>query len=198
MLKFNLNTDTFIKSKITAHQFLIALYMLHGKWDELETYLEQTFSVERVYSDLNWLWKKGFIMELTSDPAMIPKDYQPTLKFKELIHSKEELFDEFRREYPVKVTRPDGVIDYLRADQDTARRTYALLTKGDKQVHDHILKCLRFELKKRYADNSLNYMKRMNKWLFSREWESYEDEVDDSSSAATQNDGEVRYGTELG
>ena len=137
-------------------------------------------------------------MELTSDPAMIPRDYQITQKFKLLISSKEDFFDELYKEYPVKVIRTNGDVDYLRADRNTARRIYALLTKGDKQVHVHIIKCLRFEVKKRYANNSLNYMKRLNKWLSSREWESYEDEVGDSSSVATRNEGELRYGTGLG
>ena len=137
-------------------------------------------------------------MELTSGPTMIPKNYQTTLKFKELVSGRDDFFDELYKEYPVKVMRPDGVVDYLRADRETSRHIYALLTKGDKQVHDHILKCLRFEIKKRYANNSFNYMKRINKWLSSREWESYEDEVDDLSSAATRNEGEMRYGTGLG
>jgi len=194
----NINTDTFIESKINAHQFLIGLYMSQGKWDDLETYLEQTFSVERVNSDLNWLWKKGFLMELTPGLATIPRDYQVSLRFRELISSRDDLFDEFYKEYPVKTIRPDGVVDYLRADKETSRRIYALLTKGDKQVHDHIIKCLRFEVKKRYASSNLGFMKRMNKWLSSREWESYEDEVDNSTSAATRNDEEIRYGTELG
>jgi len=137
-------------------------------------------------------------MELTSGPAMIPTDYQISPTFKELISSKGDLFDELYSEYPVKVIRTNGDVDYLRADRETARRIYALHVKGDKTVHDHIIKCLRFEVKKRYANSSLNYMKRLNKWLSSREWESYEDEVDDLSSAATRNEGESRYGTELG
>ena len=136
-------------------------------------------------------------MELTPGSATIPRDYQVTLNFKDLIN-KDDLFDELYNEYPVKVIRPDGNLDYLRADRKASRGIYALLTKGDKQVHDHIIKCLRFELKRRYANNSLNYMKRLNKWLSSREWESYEDEVDDLSSAATRNEGEMRYGTGLG
>jgi hypothetical protein len=193
----NINTDTLLQSKLTAHQFLIALYMSQGKFGDLEAYLEQTSSVERVNSDLDWLWKKGFIMELSFGPATIPTDYQVTRNFLDLISSKEDFFDELYREYPVKVIRPDGATDYLRADRQTSKRIYALFTKGDKQVHDHIMNCLRFELRKRRASNSLNYMKRLTKWLSSREWESYEDEVNESS-AATNNEGEHRYGTELG
>ena len=196
----NVNTDTLLKSKLTAHQFAIAWFISQEKYQELETYLKETFSIDRVHEDLNWLWKQGFLMELSFGPAMIPKDYMTTPKFTELVSANGggDLFDEFYREYPIKVVRPNGDVDYLRADRESSRRIYAHLTKGDKQIHVHIIKCLRHEVKKRYANGSLNYMKRLNKWLSTREWESYEDEVDDLSSAATRNEGETRYGTEFG
>ena len=192
----NVNIETLLQSKITAHQYLIVLFISQGKYNELQTYLEQTFSEEHVRADLDWLWKQGYLMELMSSPTMTPTNYQITGKFKQLI-SGGDFFEELYNEYPIKVIRVDGNVDYLRADKDTARRIYAALTRGDKQVHDHIMKCLRFDLKRRYANNTLNYMKRLNKWLSSREWESYEDEVEDSLSATT-NEEDTRYGTELG
>lgn len=194
----NLNTDTFFKSRINAHQFVIAMFILKNKLNDLEAYLERTFSVERVNSDLDWLWKQGFLMEFTPGPSMIPTDCHVTQKFRDLFYSNKDMFEEFYDEYPVKAVRPNGDIDYLRADKDTARHLYGLQVRGDKQVHDHIIRCLRYEVKNRYASSKLPYMKRLNKWLSTREWESYEDEVDDTSSAATRNEGEYRYGTELG
>jgi hypothetical protein len=194
----DINTDTLLESKLTAHQFMIAWYMLQNKYRDLETYLEQTSNENHVREDLDRLYKLGFLMELSLDPAMAPKDYQPTIQFKELFSEKGDFFKELYNEYPVKVIRPDGMTDYLRADRNSCERIYVHLTRGNKQVHDHIMKCLRYEINKRHSTGTINYMKRLNKWLSSREWESYEDEVDDLSSAATRNEGEHRYGTELG
>ena len=44
-----------------------------------------------------------------------------------------------------------------------------------------MLECLNFEVKTRKAGNSLQYMKRMSKWLLSEEWLLYADAMNDVS-----------------
>lgn len=192
----NINTDVLRESKLTPNQFLIAWYLFKKKPGELLEYYMLVSTEEDLRSQLDILYNKGYIFEQPYGEA----DYDPN-KLNVSKHftdtfSGDDFFQVFYEEYPVKSIRPNGDVDYLRADRNSSKQIYAILTKGDKQVHEHILKCLRYEVQRRTQSNSLNYMKRMNKWLASREWESYEDLVVNQSSA-TLNAKEGVYGSEL-
>ena len=50
-------------------------------------------------------------------------------------------------------------------------------TRNSIAIHQHILKCLRFEVNKRTKDGSMKFMVRMAKWLTAETWKSYEDEI---------------------
>jgi len=82
--------------------------------------------------------------------------------------------------YPKSVVRTDGVIDYLRTDQKHCKQMYLLLTKNERARHDHILKCLKFEVNKRIKDGSIKFMVRMSKWLSTESWKAYEDEINNT------------------
>ena len=65
-----------------------------------------------------------------------------------------------------------------------------MITKGQRAMHDHIIKCLRFEVDKRTRDGSMKFMVRMSKWLTSEAWTAYEDEITNPKKVKI-------YGTEI-
>jgi hypothetical protein len=68
---------------------------------------------------------------------------------------------------------------------------YLKITRDSSAVHQHILKCLNFEIEKRKREGSMKFMVRMSKWLTTEAWKSYEDEI----NKTTVN--RVEYGTDL-
>ena len=67
---------------------------------------------------------------------------------------------------------------------------YLLITKNNRAIHDHIIKCLRFEVNKRIKDGSMKFMVRMSKWISSEAWKAYEDEVNNTLNTES-------YGTDI-
>ncbi|GAG01937.1 unnamed protein product, partial [marine sediment metagenome] len=79
-------------------------------------------------------------------------------------------------------------------DLNRCRGIYYTKTLGSKLWHDHILKCLMFEIQEREKEGSMSYMKRLPNWLSSEEWKSYEERVEDSQSVTTE---EKSYGHDV-
>jgi hypothetical protein len=87
--------------------------------------------------------------------------------------------------YPLKVIRPDGSTDYLRSNVKVLKEQYKKIIKDNKDKHEFILKCLKFQIKEKTETGKLPYMKKLSKWLDNEEWKEYEDRVltqDDTSS----------------
>ena len=191
----DINTDFLINNKISANQFLLLSLLLADKRSILKDYLlMNNVSVEQINTDIAYLQEKGFLegnVEGLYDLTFI----RPTIKLRQLLNS-DDLFTEFLMTFPLKVTRNDGTLDYLRTDQSKARMLYLANTRGKKSIHDHILKCLKHEIKYREENGSMKYMKRMTSWLSSQEWESFEDQIDDLGNI-TFKDTDLGYGTEL-
>ena len=112
------------------------------------------------------------------------------LKTDEILKT-DDIFEELLEAYPSSVIRTDGVIDYLRTDQKSCKLLYIKTTKNSRASHEHILKCLNFEVEKRNRDGSMKFMPRMSKWLTQEAWKSYEDEINKSVIPVNT------YGTDL-
>ena len=102
-------------------------------------------------------------------------------------------FDEFYELYPAYITRNDGSKDYLRANVNKCRQQYNKIVGESKELHDHILSCLKAELSDKHRKGKMGFMKRMWKWLTSNEWEAYEEHLNDDYSTNTTQ----IYGTEI-
>ena len=102
-------------------------------------------------------------------------------------------FDEFYELYPAYITRNDGSKDYLRANVNKCRQQYNKIVGESKELHDHILNCLKAELSDKHRKGKMGFMKRMWKWLTSNEWEAYEEHLNDDYSTNTT----PVYGTEI-
>ena len=90
-----------------------------------------------------------------------------------------DFFDELYDIYPTFVVRTDGTRDYLRGAPSNCRKLYAKITGHSRSKHEHIKECLKFELSNRKQTNSMQYMKRMHKWLTSEEWLLYDEFMKD-------------------
>ena len=191
----DINTDFLINNKITANQFLIMSLILADKQSILKDYyLTNNGDANAILQDIEILQKKGFIEGTIVDGNNF--DNLKSSSFIKRLFITDDLFKEFLFTFPLKVTRTDGTVDYLRTDQSKAKMLYLAYTKNKKSIHDHILKCLKHEINFREQNGTMKYMKRMTTWLNSQEWESSEDQIDDLGEL-TYKDKDMGYGTEL-
>jgi predicted transcriptional regulator len=117
--------------------------------------------------------------------------YKETSKLVEIITGGKDKFEEFKAIYPTVVTRPDGTKGFLQGNSKKCRDYYNKLVKNDMRMHEHIIKCLNYEIQNKTMTGKLGYMKTMWKWLTNHEWEIFEEQVQDEPIT------EQLYGTEL-
>jgi flagellin-specific chaperone FliS len=192
-MMLEVSLDTLNRSKITAHQFLIAKLIMDKQFDELEKYLNNT-NCKDVASDLENLHKLGYISVYEYNDFKDLKNIRIMSSFLKEI-SGDNFFDELYNSFPVKVVRDGGITDYLRTDRYNSRKLYDMLVSKNRSKHEHILKCLKAEIDHRERTGSIRYIKRLYNWILSREWRSFEERVADSENV--QLDNIMIYGTEL-
>lgn len=169
------------------------MIMLKDKfYGHLKDYLTSTNSYDSFPDDLNILAQHTFVAypEKNRPYAFNTIVVQP--EFLQHLH-KDDIFDELADAYPVKVQRPDGVYSFLKKDKRLVKDLYYIITKSDRTVHDHIMKCLQTELAHREQTGGMQWMKTLSKWVQSKEWENFEDLVADGPSLKQTN----IYGTQL-
>lgn len=126
------------------------------------------------------------ILELVQNSLILEtKDSQgnrilnATDRLKDLTKEDKTLFDTFYEQFPVYVIRPDGTKGFLRANVNKCRKEYNKIVGRSKAMHEHLLKCLQYEIDSKMSTGRLGYMKTMWKWLTQREWEAIEDQMND-------------------
>ena len=115
--------------------------------------------------------------------------YQITDTTISAIKKPDTMFDEFYETFPVYVIRPDGTKGFLRANINKCRKEYNRIIGKSRAMHEHIMKCLRYELDNKMRTGKLGYMKTMWKWLTQHEWECYEEQLNINE--------EEQYGTSI-
>jgi len=179
------NTDTLIKADLTANQYLIS-YLIYQR--AYSAYDNLKFNSPQIVKDeLKELINKGFIFQ--TDTRM---GYSVTDKFLEYFGNKDQ-FNELLDHYPTYVIRPDGQKDFLRTDRAKNKKRYDNIVKRNKSKHQHIIKCLDFEIQFRKNTDSLKYMKKLSNWIESCEWEIWSERMELEPSLKKSN----TYGTEL-
>ena len=101
-------------------------------------------------------------------------------------------FDLFYEMYPIYVLRSDGSKAFLRTNKNKCRNLYNILTGGNNAMCEHINKCLQFEIDKKMKTGKMCYMKTMLRWLQDRQWETSDEEMNN-----TEQTKQSSYGTEL-
>jgi hypothetical protein len=163
--------------KLTPNEYFVITLIRQKEFDLLSNFLRTNFS----NTELENLFNKLIKLEYLTSTSYLQNyhDYSRcklSNKLYALIRT-EDLFEEFMEEFPKSVVRTDGVIDYLRTDQKHCKQLYMVLTKNNRASHDHIVKCLKFEIEKRIRDGSIKFMPRMSRWLSTESWKAYEDEI---------------------
>jgi len=105
----------------------------------------------------------------------------------------QDRFEEFYKEYPVSVKRPDGTKDFLRGDKARCRKIYMKTIGLSDAKHQKILNALKNEVADKKMDGKLPYMKRMSKWLAAEDW-LLADEIELDNRPIQK---ERAYGTEV-
>lgn len=183
------NTDVLIKHKINAHQFLIVTLLFQQKYDLLDEYLKTSNTYDSLKEDLIHLKESSLIHY---NPDLSPYNYKTIMVSIDGINllGNYNGFEEILNTYPLKVNRPDGKVAFLRQDRKNTEQIYTLIVKGDRSIHDHLVKCLKYEIDERTKTGSLKFMKTLYNWLADKEWKNYEDVVDYASSKIN----ETKYG----
>ena len=169
-----------LKYRLTADEYIIIQLLYDKKFDEYNQYLSNYSIVEKELL-FNRLYKSGLIKDTNQ-----PNEYKPEFieldNWANVMLAKGDYFDEFLQHYPTTITRPDGTKDYLRTDTNRCRLIYNRITKGNQALHNHIVECLKYEVRLKTSDGSMKYMKRMPKWLASEEWKISEQRMKDDKS----------------
>lgn len=143
-------------------------------------------------NEIQELVDSNIITVITSGDSKIYSISEDTRK-----HLKQDKswFDEFYEVFPVYVTRPDGTKGFLRSNVNKCRKEYNRIVGKSRAMHEHLIKCLQFEIDNKMITGKIGYMKTMWKWLTQREWEVTEEEMQFSMEQDINN--EVAYGANI-
>jgi len=120
-----------------------------------------------------------------------------TEKGLELVEAR-DYFNELLEAFPSSVVRKDGKTAYLRTAKKRSRDMYFKITRKRKDIHEHILSCLKYEVEKRTESNEMMWFKSLPKWLESEEWEVWGERMkEEERSNILDKPKETAYGTEL-
>ena len=183
------------KLKLNPNEFLVMELIRHKENKIAINFLKDNFTREQA----EHFFKKVVDNEYVTQKSYVQNDYDWTeVKVSneyKLLTREEDLFEEFVNEYPKSVTRTDGTTDYLRTDLKAARLYYAKYTMASRAKHEHLLKCLKYEVEERQREGSMKFMIRMVKWLNTQAWTAYEDKLlDERVNQPVDN---TKYGTEI-
>jgi len=183
-----LNTDSVKELDLNYESYAILLLMAENKTDLILDYLNTIYKLDDskdIYQRYIKVFQDKKLLEDSNECKL-------TEKAKNIIFG-DNLFKEFIIEFPQKVTRTDGTIDFLRTDLVNAENLYLSYVGRSRDKHNHILKCLKAEIKQRESNGTMPYMMRVFKWIANKGWTSYEDIVDE----VLMSNKDLGYGTTL-
>jgi len=176
-MRIEVDTELLFKYNITPNQFIL-IYLISNESKILKDFINLVDENE-LKEDLKVLEKINFIHNLNTNDKLNFSNVVVRDEFLNLVNLKADLFEELLDIYPIKVRRPDGFYDYLKTDSARSRKRYNQLVRGNKLKHRKIINALKYELEIRQKEGSMMYMKRLPKWLSSREWEVFEERIKD-------------------
>lgn len=168
----------------------------------LSLVMNNTIKLNQEIHKLLSLVNEEEIQDLVNRDLLIIETYNPdsnnkyqimksSPKLYSLLKTDKTYFDIFYDQFPVYVTRPDGTKGFLRSNKDKCRKEYNRIIKNSKITHDHIIKCLKYEIDNKMMNGKIGYMKTMWKWLTQHEWEIYDEQMNLEPKTTDT------YGTEL-
>lgn len=187
----DINIDKILKLGISSDVYIV-LYLIYKK----------NFLIANKYQSKKFVLTDEVLEDLVNKRLIHNSNTKGTVNlekiqirdaFAENVIKPTTFYDEFLEHFPVKVLRPDGITDYLRTDLKRCKVIYNKIIKGDREIHNDILRYLDEEVKVRNATNQMKFMKRLPKWLASEEWETWKLKLMDSEEDTTS----LGYGQNL-
>lgn len=163
--------DTLLDLQLSANQYVF-LYLKYKKDDvRLYKYLEKVRPLSQ--KEMDNLEERGLIVNVNKAPNdYLPDRYLVTQKFVKAIEPSLKPAEEFWDAYP-GFTSINGTKAALKAiSKDDFLFKYADLVKRDKELHQRIMRALR------YMKGRDEVKMRIDKWIDSRMWETVESELE--------------------
>lgn len=179
--------ERLIGNGLSIEEYLILSLIYQGKFELLESYEKNVGVSDHVDLILREVYLN---LNLKTPPKVNVKFEQ---EFKEFLVAKfdseafEKLFIELKKHYPAKVITKTKATRRLHNDKAKCKKLYAkILTKSngelDYEKHNHILKCIDFEVKERIKGGNEEYWQLMGSYLHQRSWELVEEDLDKAGS----------------
>lgn len=177
-----------LPEKINLNQLVFLSMVLNKNQSTYDQDVRKLVSLIRD-DEISYLIDHGLVTSMERSRSIL---YEASQKLKEFMEPPQDQFDLFYEMYPIYVLRSDGSKSFLRTNKNKCRNLYNIQTGGNQAMCEHINKCLQFEIDKKMKTGSMCYMKTMLKWLQDRQWEVYDEEMNN-----TQQNIQNSYGTEL-
>ena len=177
-----------LPEKINLNQLVFLSMVLNKNQSTYDQDVRKLVSLMRD-DEISYLIEKGLVTSMERSKSIL---YKASQKLEDFMEPPKDLFDLFYEMYPIYVLRSDGSKSFLRTNKNKCRNLYNILTGGNNAMCGPINKCLQFEIDKKMKTGKMCYMKTMLRWLQDRQWETSDEEMNNTEQTKQSN-----YGTEL-
>lgn len=177
-----------LPEKINLNQLVFLSMVLNKNQSTYDQDVRKLVSLMRD-DEISYLIEQGLVTSMERSKSIL---YKASQKLEDFMEPPKDLFDLFYEMYPIYVLRSDGSKSFLRTNKNKCRNLYNILTGGNNAMCEYINKCLQFEIDKKMKTGKMCYMKTMLRWLQDRQWETSDEEMNN-----TEQTKQSSYGTEL-
>lgn len=174
-----LDIDLIIAYNLTLEEYVLLDLLRHKWYNKIRLYYNDK---DKLHSLLNRLVLLGHleISELGDKDTLA--SYKIKFFPRYLAKVEDEMVKEIMEAYPAKITRPNGVVDYLKPSAKVIKDQYKKIVKGNKSTHNHILSCLKYQIEQMTLTGKLQYIRKLTNWLEREEWREWEERMLGSST----------------
>ena len=112
------------------------------------------------------------------DNSLLTKDKKIVKEYSDWLQPEQSFFEQFYTVFPDVVIRTDGTRGFLKANINKCKKEYYRTVGNSLAMHQHIIKCLNYEIEQKLSTGKMAYFKTMWKWLTNHEWEAIENELE--------------------
>lgn len=183
-----INLEFLMANNLTPNEFVILFILLTYKSNKSAMAEFTALGMER----------KDIISLLDRDLVTESKGKYTTTELTKEMLTDGNSFMELLDLYPTKVVRPDGKTAYLKKDRSRMQTKYYRITRNRIDIHNHIMKCLKYEIRERTKTGDMKWMQTLPNWLHSEGWLEWQDKLKEKKFDPIENE-EIKlpYGTEL-
>ncbi len=177
-----------LPEKINLNQLVFLSMVLNKNQSTYDQDVRKLVSLMRD-DEISYLIEQGLVTSMERSKSIL---YKASQKLEDFMEPPKDLFDLFYEMYPIYVLRSDGSKSFLRTNKNKCRNLYNILTGSNNAMCEYINKCLQFEIDKKIKTGKMCYMKTMLRWLQDRQWETSDEEMNNTEQTKQNS-----YGTEL-